>query len=153
MSNETGETSVLYEIEILEARRVAELAAAARDERDRALRPVPEAELGEPQPARGQHHPAGTLGFGAISADLGARQALRQAIADLPADIRRKLWAAMRIGCGDYAKGDWDEALAAAGNMLDATVISDLAEEVDLHDRLMKGLYEIGAAEPWTPPT
>lgn len=39
---------MLYEIEILEARRIAELAAAARDARDRSLSPVPEAELGEP---------------------------------------------------------------------------------------------------------
>jgi len=143
---------MLHEIESLEARRIAELAAAARDARDRALAPVPEAELGEPQAARGQHHPAGALGFGAIPADMPAYQALRQAIEDLPADIRRKLWAAMRIGCGDYAKGDWDEALAAAGNLPDATIVNELYEEVDLHDRLMKGLYEIGAAEPRTPP-
>jgi len=30
--------------------------------------------------------------------------------------------------------------------------VSDLVQEVDLHDKLMKGLYEIGVAEPWTPP-
>jgi hypothetical protein len=28
----------------------------------------------------------------------------------------------------------------------DETIIADFAEEVDLHDELMKGLYEIGAA-------
>jgi hypothetical protein len=36
--------------------------------------------------------------------------------------------------------------------MSDASIVSDLAEEVDLHDRLMKGLYETGAVEPWSPP-
>ncbi len=82
-----------------------------------------------------------------MPADIPAQAALRQAIEDLPSDIRRKLWAAMRIGSGDYARGDWDEALTAASNMPDADIINDLAEEVDLHDRLMKGLYEIGAAE------
>ena len=144
---------MLHEIEILEARRIAELAAAARDARDQALAAVPEAELGEPQAARGQHHPAGALGFGAMPPDMPAYQALRQAIEDMPTDIRRTIWAAMRIGCGDYARGDWDEAVAAAGNLSDATIVNDLADEIDLHDRLMKGLYEIGAAEAWKPPT
>jgi hypothetical protein len=142
---------MLHEIEILEVRRIAELAAAARDARDQALAPVPEAELGEPQPARGQHHPAGALSFGALPKDAPAHRALRQAIEDLP-DIRRKLWAVMRIGSSDYARDDWAKALAAAANVSEANVVDDLAKEVDLHDRLMKGLYEIGAAEPWSPP-
>lgn len=142
---------MLHEIEILEARRVAELAAAARCARDQALTPVPEAELGEPQPARGDHHPAGSLSFGALPEDAPTRRALREAIDGLPADIRRKLWAIMRTGCGDYARGNWDEALALAETMSDDRTIDDLAEEVDLHDRLMKGLYEIGGAEPLSP--
>ena len=142
------ETCVLHEIEILETRRIAELAAAARDARDRVLRPVVEQELGEPRPARGEHHPAGALGFGAVPADEPAHRVLRQAVEDLPSDIRRKLWAVMRTGCGDYARGDWDEVLAAGNALPDDNVVNELTEEVDLHDRLMKGLYEIGAAEP-----
>jgi len=143
---------MLHEIEILEVRRIAELAAAARDARDQALAPVPEAELGEPQPARGQHHPAGALSFGALPEDAPAHRALRQAIEDLPSDIWHKLWAVMRIGSSDYARDDWAKALAAADNVSEANVVDDLAEEVDLHDRLMKGLYKIGAAEPRSPP-
>jgi len=142
---------MLHEIEILEARRIAELAADARDKRDRALAPVAETALGEPRPARGQHHPVGVLAFGALPEDAPAGQALRQAIEDLPADIRRKIWATMRIGCGDYARGDWADALTAADNLFDAIIVNDLADEVDLHDRLMKGLYQLGAAEPRTP--
>jgi hypothetical protein len=143
------EATMLHEIEVLEARRIAELAAAARDARDQALAPVPEAGLGEPRPARGPHHTAG----GFSPENTSARRALRQAVEDLPSDIRRKIWAAMRIGCGDYAKGDWGEAMMAAGNLSDETVIDDLVEEADLHVELMKGLYEMGAAEPWTPPS
>ncbi len=139
---------MLHEIEILEARRIAELAAAARDARDRELAPVPEAELGEPPPARGQHHPAGALGF----VEGTAHRALREAIEGLPEDIRRKLWAVMRTGSGDYAKADWPEAMSAALNLPAENIVADLIQEVDLHDRLMKGLYEIGAAEPWQPP-
>jgi hypothetical protein len=143
---------MLYEIEILEARRIAELAAAARAARDRALAAVREAELGEPAPARGEHHAAGSLGFGGIASNEPTCRALFEAIAGLPADIRGKLWAVMRTGCGDYAKADWDQAIAAADNLSDEAIIRDLAEEVDLHDKLMKGLFEIGAAEPPIPP-
>lgn len=76
---------------------------------------------------------------------------LREAIEGLPVDLRRKLWALMHTGSGDYAKGDWAEALTAADNLSDGSLVSDLAEEIDLHDKLMKGLYAIGAAEPWRP--
>jgi hypothetical protein len=58
----------------------------------------------------------------------------------------------MRTGSGDYARGNWDEVLALADTMSDENIIGDLTEEVDLHDRLMKGLYEVGGAEPWTSP-
>lgn len=143
---------MLYEIEILEARRIAELAAAAREARDRCLAPVPEAELGEPPPARGEHHAAGTLGFAGVPENEPAHLALREAIVALPSDIRRKLWAVMRTGCGDYARGDWDQAMAAADNIPDESILGDLADEIDLHDKLMKGLYEIGAAERPGPP-
>ena len=139
---------MLHEIEILEARRIADLAAAAREARDRALTPLREAELGEIRPARGEHHAAGGLGFEAMTAAEPAGRALRDALDGLPTDIRRKLWAVMQTGRGDYARGDWDRALAAAEAISDEGIIADLAEEVDLHDRLMKGLYEIGAAEP-----
>jgi hypothetical protein len=139
---------MLYEIEILEARRIAELSAAAREARDRALSPLKEAELGEIRPARGEHHPAGALGFEAVPPDEPAHRALREAVQELPADIRRKLWAVVRTGTGDYARGDWNEAMAAAELIPEDGIVSDLVEEVDLHDKLLKGLYEIGAALP-----
>jgi hypothetical protein len=78
--------SVLYEIEILEARRIAELAATAREARDRALAPVREAELGEPPPARGEHDPASSLGFAGLSETEPAHRALREAIEGLLPD-------------------------------------------------------------------
>jgi hypothetical protein len=142
---------MLHEIEILEARRIAELAAAAREARDRALSPLPDTDLGQIQPARGEHHAAGGLGFEAVPEAEPALRALQEAIAALPADIGRKLWAVVRTGCGDYGRGDWERALAAAEANSDETIIADLAEEVDLHDKLMKGLYEIGAAS--SPPS
>lgn len=142
---------MLYELEVLETRRIAELAAAARAARDNALTAIREAELGEPRPARGEHHPAGTLSFGALPDDDSTRTALREAIEGLLPDIRRKIWAVMRIGGGDYARGNWDEVLALADTTSDDNIIGELIGEVDLHDKLMKGLYEIGAAEPSPP--
>jgi hypothetical protein len=47
---------MLYEIEILEVRRIAELAAAARDARDRSLTPVP-----KPNWANRNRHAASTM--------------------------------------------------------------------------------------------
>jgi hypothetical protein len=38
--------------------------------------------------------------------------------------------------------------MAAAERMSEAGLVSDLLEDVDLHDKLMKGLYELGAALP-----
>jgi hypothetical protein len=139
---------MLYEIEILEARRIADLSAAAREARDRALSPLTEAELGEIRPARGEHHAAGALGFEAMPEEEPARRALREAVEGLPEDMRRKLWALRRTGIGDYARQDWEEALAAAERMSVQGLVSDLVEDVDLHDKLMKGLYELGAAQP-----
>jgi hypothetical protein len=139
---------MLHEIEILEAHRIADLAAAAREARDRALTPVAEAQLGEIPPARGEHHAAGGLGFEAVPVSEPAHRVFREALDGLPADMRRKLWAVMRTGCGDYARGDWQRVLAAAEAISDEGIVGDLAEEVDLHDKLMKGLYEIGAALP-----
>jgi hypothetical protein len=87
------------------------------------------------------------LGFAGVAEDEPAHQALREAVEALPSDIKRKLWAVMRTGYGDYARGDWDQAVSAADNLSNESIMSDLSEEVDLHDMLMKGLYEIGAAE------
>jgi hypothetical protein len=76
-----------------------------------------------------------------------ARRALREAIATSSTDLRCKSWALLRTGSGDYARHDWADALTAAQAMPDDRVVDELADEVDLHDRLMKGLYELGVAQ------
>ena len=72
---------------------------------------------------------------------------MRDAIEGASDDFRQKLWAVMRIGSGDYAADEWDLAIADAVRLADSAFISELADEADLHDRLMKGLYELGIAE------
>jgi hypothetical protein len=50
----------------------------------------------------------------------------------------------MRMGQGAFAILNWDRALSEAALLGDETVTGALLEEPDLHDRITKGLYEIG---------
>ena len=49
----------------------------------------------------------------------------------------------MWIGKGDYGVKDWTKALAAAAAAPEDVVVSSLAEQPDLHEFLMKALYEL----------
>ena len=49
----------------------------------------------------------------------------------------------MLIGRGDYAAGQWEEAVAAAQAVPDGSDIDYVAEKAPLRDYLMKGLYEL----------
>jgi hypothetical protein len=137
---------MLYELDVLEARRIADLAAEVRKVRDRLLEKVPEAELGEPQPARGEHNPVGDI----VLDDVLAREpefiALRDAIGALPRDIRDKVWAVAEIGRGRFAIRDADAAQAEASAMSNEAIAESLLGEPDLHDVLRKGLYQLGLA-------
>lgn len=125
-----------------EVKRIAELARAAREARDRLLGKVPDEALGQPVPAKGEHDPAVALGLDPLPTDHPARVALQQAIDGLPAEARRELLALMWIGRNDYGVGDWERALAAATTPFD--VASDrLTEEPALSAYLLKALYEM----------
>jgi hypothetical protein len=41
--------------------------------------------------------------------------------------------------------------MTAAENSSNESIASDLSEEIDLHDKLMKGLFQIGAAVQSSP--
>lgn len=138
----------LYELDILEARRIAELAADARNLRDRLLEEVPDAALGEPAPARGAHNPAGDIVLNGLLASKPEFVALRAAMTEVPRDIREKLWVAVQIGRGDAAAPEWGTALAAAADMTDRDIIETLIADADLHHHLQKGLYGLGVAAP-----
>lgn len=132
---------------IVAARHIAGLAATARDARDRMMARVAERDLGEPEPEHREPRPIESLGLGALPPEDPAHRALREAVEQLPDNTRRALWALMRTGCGDYAHGDWPQALADAELMPDDAIMVELAEEAELHDRLAKGLYELGSAD------
>jgi hypothetical protein len=139
---------MLHEVDILELRNIAGLALDARRVRDRLLEEIPDADLGEPRPARGQHNPAGRVELNGVLARTPEFVALREAIVALPRDIREKAWAATQTGRGDFTILDWTGAVDAASKLADEDIVADLLGEPDLHDLLHKGLYELGAATP-----
>jgi hypothetical protein len=135
---------MLETITVEDAKYVAELAMVARQARDRILDKIRDEDLGEPKPARGEHNPARALGLDPLPQDHPARLALRDAITTLPWAARSELGALLSIGQGNYAARDWEKALAAASAVEDEVMIGILLDEVDLHEYLMKGLYELG---------
>jgi hypothetical protein len=139
---------MLYELEVLEARRIAELAAEAHTVRGRLLQKVRAAELGEPKPARGEHDPVGTIVLDDLLAAAPEFRRLRDAVTELPGDIRRKLWVLMAIGRGDCAAKGWQRAMAQTEAMPDGEVIAGLVTEPYLHDYLAKALYEMAPGKP-----
>ena len=48
----------------------------------------------------------------------------------------------MRIGQGDLAAKKWHDGLVEAETLGDETVVAAIMENPDLHDHIMKGLYE-----------
>jgi hypothetical protein len=137
---------MLHALEVLEARRIADMARDARKVRDRLLEKVADTDLGEPQPARGEHNPASSVALDGVLAAEPEFVALREAIAALPRDIREKLRVVMQLGRGDLGILDWNDAIGATSALTDDDIAANLLGEADLHDYLRKGLYALGAA-------
>jgi hypothetical protein len=137
---------MLKQIRIEEVKHVAEMARAARGARDIMLSEVKDTSLGEPRPARGAHDMGAPLGYDPLPDDHPVRMALRDSVTGLSQEARRELRALARVGMGDYARGDWERALANAAALTDAVIVGELLEDANLHERLMKGLYELRQA-------
>jgi hypothetical protein len=142
---------MLNDNETGDIRRIAELAQKAGEAQDRAFVNASVLELDEPHPPQAEARPVNDLGLAALPDDEPAVRALRDAIEGASDEFRRKLWAVSRIGSGDYSADQWGQALADADHLAHSAFISELADEADLHDRLMKGLYELGIAERGNP--
>jgi hypothetical protein len=137
---------MLHEVEILEAKGIADLAADVRGVRDRLLQKVRATELGEPKPARGEHNPASALVLDDLLAVEPAFVRLRDAIAALPREIREKLWLLMEIGRGNGTLQDWAPAREKIAPAPDIEILADLMSEPDLHACLRKALYQVSQA-------
>jgi hypothetical protein len=136
---------MLHELDVLEARHIADLALDARKVRDRLLEKVPEVDLGEPVAARGEHNPNSSVMLNGVLDTEPAFVALQQAISALPREIREKLWVVARTGRGDVTVRDWEETISSASMLTNDDIAADLLGDPDLHDHLRKGLYELGA--------
>ena len=134
---------MLEQIAVKTVKHIAELAKEARLARDRILDKVREESLMEPKPARGVHNPAAALGLDPLPPDHSARAALREAITVLSPMARRELRALMWIGRGEYAGADWSRALSDASTATDDITLGALMDQADLHECLVKGLYEL----------
>jgi len=95
------------------------------------------------------------LRSGAYPADLGddlspaaqaAVETLAAAIGRLSPEARQELRAVMMIGRGDFAAAQWEQAVAQAQALSDASETRALAEEGALAAYLSKGLYQLGLA-------
>ena len=133
---------MLERVTVEDVKRISELAKAARDVRDEILRPVREQDLGQPKPARGKHDPAAALGLDPVPFDHPTRKVLREAIDGLSTAARRELLALVWIGRGDYGPAELDKAFADTALITDLSV-DRFTSEADLHDLLMKSLYEL----------
>ena len=137
---------MLTALNVDQARFVALLAKAARAQRDDLLGNTAEDDLAPLNAARGEHNPTALLGFDPLRPGASQTEALRAAVAALSAQARSELYTLMRIGEGDLAANKWHRGLNEASQLGDETVMGAIVEDADLHDHIMKGLYEAGAA-------
>lgn len=134
---------MLDKIALDQVRMIASLARDIADSRDAMLRPVREGDLAVATPGKGEHDPAAAYGLGQFPFDHPKIAVLRGAIAGLPSEARQELLALMRMGHGDYGPGQFAEAVADAGTVPDDIIADNLMDEANLHDYLMKALFEL----------
>lgn len=125
-----------------QARFVALLAKAARAQRDDLLGNTAEEDLAPLTAARGEHNPTALLGFEPLRPGASQTEALRETLATLSTQARFELYTLMRIGQGDLAPNKWHRGLSEANLLGDETITGAIVEDPDLHDHIMKGLYE-----------
>ncbi|HET6375258.1 MAG TPA: DUF3775 domain-containing protein, partial [Methylocella sp.] len=94
-------------------------------------------------PAKGEHNPAVELGFDELPPDPSQAGQLREAIATLSPGARSELYALMRIGQGHLAAQDWPRGLGESSALGDEAASAAIFDDPDLHDHLVKGLYEL----------
>lgn len=134
---------MLKNISVSEVRHIAGLANAVRSSRDDLIDKIRDEAVADFKPARGEHNPTAVLGLDPLEAHHPATRALREAIEALPAVARWELRAMIWVAQGDYAANDFESAVADASAMPDDITIGAIMEQPDLHEYLMKALYEM----------
>jgi len=136
---------MLRELTKDQAHFIALLARTARIQRDKFLGNVAEEDLGGTEPGRGEHNPTASLGFEPLPPDAEQMTSLGEAIDALTPGARSELYVLTRVGRGDLTAQQWHRGLTDAG-VLGESATAALLEDPDLHDHLIKGLYELERA-------
>ncbi len=132
------------QISVDTVKQAADLAYEAMADRQRFLAGMRNIDLGEQTAERGSRNPTDLDALNIMSTDAsGALDQLTRMLEGLTPEQRTELRAVMMVGRGDFAGNQWDRALDEAGRAPDASHYTDIAERIDLHDYLMKGLYEL----------
>jgi hypothetical protein len=137
---------MLKDINTDQARLIALLARTARAERDAMLGHQSDGALGEEPATRGERNPTAALGLDPLPAENSQLKALHDALGSLTETARSELYVLMRIGQGQVAAKQWHRGLEEAHLLGDTTIANALIEDPDLHDHVLKGLYETGQA-------
>lgn len=134
----------LNRISIDTVKRAANLAEEAANDRQRFLAGMRNIDLGDQESERGSRNPTDLDALNIVSPEASeAFDELRGFLDELTPDERIELRAVMLVGRGDFAGNQWDAALSDAGRAPDASHFEDIAEKIELHDFLMKGLYAL----------
>jgi len=137
---------MLKELNADQARFAALLAKAARAERDAMLGHGPVRTMNEAPATRGERNPTASLGLDPLPAENSQLKALCEALGSLTEAARSELYVLMRVGQGQITAKQWHRGLEEAQLLGDATITSALIEDADLHEHILKGLYEAGGA-------
>ena len=134
----------LQRISLDTVKHAADLAYEAGEDRQRYVAGMRNIDLREQRAERGSRNPTDLDTLNVVSIEASAAiEELKHLLAGLTPEERIELRAVMLVGRGDYAANQWDEALMNAGSAPDANSSADIAEKIDLHDFLMKGLYAL----------
>ncbi|QJE73922.1 DUF3775 domain-containing protein [Aerophototrophica crusticola] len=131
-------------LDVDQVRRIAELARTAAEAHRKVIGGLNDIDLGEQTLERGSRNPT-DLDTLSILDQVGRPEigALRDAIGGLSEEQRQELKAAMLVGRGDFAAGEWDQAMDQAAQVPASSDVDYLTEKVSLNDYLNKGLYAL----------
>ena len=136
--------SKLQSLSLDTVKRAADLAGEVGEDRRRFVGGMRNIDLAEQSAECGSRNPTDLDALNVVSTDASAAlDELHRLLDGMTPQERIELRAVMMVGRGDYAANQWDEALMNAGSAPDATGYDDIAEKIELHDFLMKGLFAL----------
>lgn len=133
---------MLTVLNISQVRFIALLAKAVRMESGALLGNVPEEDFAEPKPSRGDHDTLASVGLEDLPVGTSQRDFLKAAINRLPGAALYELYALMRVGQGNLSAKTFERGLSDAASRDIAELVAMIVENPDLHDQLVKALYE-----------